>query len=112
MSLVRAVNLMDVLGVVDDDEGLQPATAYTVRVIACRALQTDLLPVYEVIEGPFTGKKVMAGVMSWNGNGARVFKAQLRALLGADYAAVEARNPTGEELAEMLVGRVTDLTIP
>jgi hypothetical protein len=57
------------------DAELMPPGNYTLECISAKARttgkQADIMPAYRVLDGPYVGKKVMAGtLLSYNGNGA------------------------------------------
>ena len=81
-----------------------PEGEYTLEVATCKARQSDLQPTYQVVDGPYAGRRVLAGTISWAGNARSIFYQKLEGFgLGREYFA---GNPSAEDLARALVGRV------
>ncbi len=89
---------------------------YRLQVIGCKATKTDVRPVFKVVGGPQDGKRVMAGVLSLNGNAASIFfqnmagfglKKEFFTALGADVSTEAAL----KAVADALKGRVADIEI-
>jgi hypothetical protein len=92
-------------------ECLEPGE-YRLEVTSCKARATDIMPVYKVVAGPHTGKRVMAGVFSVKSEGAvNIFFQNMKGFgLGEDFFAVPG-NESLEAVAAALKGRVADITL-
>lgn len=111
--MTNSVNLGSVFNEWQQDGGddlfLADPAEYRLEVISCKARTTDVMPVYKITAGPYAGRKVMAGVFSWNGNAKGIFFRSMKGFgLDADFFK---QGPTAEEVAKALVGRVADVTL-
>jgi outer membrane biosynthesis protein TonB len=84
--------------------------AYTLEIISVKARETDVMPTYRVVSGPFAGKKVMCGVISAKGNAAGFFFAQMKAF-GLPDTFLSQPGLTFEKVAQALKGRVIQATL-
>lgn len=88
---------------------------YRLEVTGVKATKTDLRPVYKVVDGPFAGKRVMAGVLSTAGNASGIFFQNMAGFgLKQDFWASLGNVSTEEALksaAVALKGRIADIEL-
>lgn len=82
---------------------------YDLEVLSVKVRDSDIIPTYKVATGPYQGKRVLAGVISWKGNATgRFFSTMAKFGLGEDFFRA---NPSGEDLKRALEGRVIKATL-
>jgi hypothetical protein len=90
-----------------------PAGTYELEVESCKARATDVVPIYRVVAAPDprdVGKKVMAGVMSFNGGAGRITVERLIVGFGLPETFFTAET-TLADICEALVGRVVSVDL-
>lgn len=95
----------------NSDLTVLPADRYTLRVTSCTVRNNGLLPVYKVEEGPYAGKRVMAGgIYPGKTEGGRVafFRKLQKFGLGKDFFS---QNPTLQDVAKALNDRVVTIVL-
>ena len=95
----------------NDLECLDPGV-YRLEVTSCKARATDIMPVYKVVAGPHSGKRVMAGVFSVKSDGAiGIFKQNMKGFgLGEEVWAVPGQDSL-DFFASAIKGRVADIEL-
>lgn len=92
----------------DEIAVLEPGD-YVLEVTRCGKRDNGVMPTYRVVEGPHAGKTVMAGGFFLTDRSRSIFFRNINGFgLGEDFFAM---NPSFEDLANALVGRVVRVTL-
>lgn len=82
---------------------------YVLEVTRCGKRDNGVMPTYRVVEGPHAGKTVMAGGFYLTERSRSIFFRNMAGWgLGEDFFGM---NPTFEDIANALVGRVAKVTL-
>lgn len=90
---------------------------YQFEVIACTARDTDIMPTYKVVGGPYAGKRTMLGQISLKGNAQGIFFQTMKQGFGLDENAIAALVGTGsvkqglEAIAKAITGSIVEVTV-
>ncbi len=104
-----------------DDSGrgdlwVGPADRYQLRVVSCKGRETDIQPTFEIVGGPYAGKRLMAGVISIKGGAEKNFWVIMKQGfgLGKEYfAALNAPSVKAamEAVAAQVVGTILEVNL-